>query len=267
MDCRVLKSKKCEITQYYSANHKAIDIVGKNYTLDYVISHSDGIIDIIQDGYGNMKGSTGNKGYGNFIKLKHKEEFYTLYAHLKKGLKFKKGDIVKKGTILGYMSDSGNAYGAHLHFEIFNKTNRINPLPYLNEELPKQEKQKLLYSLGDTVEITGVYVSSTSNNKLRPLIKIGKITKIIENARNPYLLDDGKIGWVNDSVIINKDRYLENTRNQGTSIVDALKEIKVDPSYGYRKQLASINNIENYQGSASQNIKLLNLLKDGKLKY
>lgn len=267
MDCRVLKSKKCEITQYYSNNHKAIDIVGKDYTLDYVIAHSDGIIDIIQDGYGNMKGSTGNKGYGNFIKLKHEEEFYTLYAHMKKGLNFKKGDIVKKGTVLGYMSDSGNAYGAHLHFEIFNKTNRINPLPYLNEKLPKQEKQKLLYSLGDIVEINGVYVSSTSNNKLRPLIKTGKITKIIETARNPYLLEEGKIGWVNDEVIINKDRYLENSKYQGTSIVDALKEINVDFSYEYRKELAKINNIDNYTGTKEQNIKLLGLLKEGKLKY
>ena len=267
MDCRVLKSKKCEITQYYKNNHKALDIVGKNYTLDYITAHSDGVVSVIQDGYENMKGSTGNKGYGNYIKLKHPGEYYTLYAHLKKGLKFKKGDIVKKGTILGYMSDSGNAYGAHLHFELLDKNTRINPLPYINNELPNVEETELAYAIGDIVEINGVYISSTSINKLNPRIKKGKITKIIKNTRNPYLLDDGKIGWVNDSVIINKEKYLENNRYQGTSIVDALKEINIDSSYENRKELAQINNIENYKGLSEQNTKLLNLLKEGKLKY
>ena len=143
MDCRVLKSKKCEITQYYNNNHQALDIVGENYTLDYITAHSDGKIVLIQDGYNNMKGSTGNKGYGNFIKLKHDGNYYTLYAHMKKGLNFKNGDIIKKGTVLGYMSDSGNAYGAHLHFEIFDNNKRINPLPYINENLSNNSKNKL----------------------------------------------------------------------------------------------------------------------------
>lgn len=267
MDCRVLKSKKCEITQYYNNNHQALDIVGANSTLDYITAHSDGIVVVIQDGYDNTIGKPGNPTYGNYVKLEHQNGYYTVYGHMQKGIKWKNGNQVKKGEVLGYMWDSGTAYGKHLHFEILNKSNKINPLPYLNKDLPTQEKTKLLYSLGDIVEINGVYISSTSTNKLRPLIKIGKITKIIENARNPYLLDNGKIGWVNDSVIMNKTRYLENKTYQGSSIVDALNEINVDSSYEYRKELARINNIENYQGTAEQNIKLLGLLKNGNLKY
>ena len=143
-------------------------------------------------------------------------------------------------------------------------------MPYLNEDLPNNEKNTLLYKLGDKVKINGVYISSTSNNKLRPLITSGKITKIIEKANNPYLLDDGKIGWVNDKVIeqkINEERYLENQIYKGISIVDALNEINIDSSYQYRSKLAKINNINNYKGTSEQNTKLLNLLKDGKLKY
>ena len=265
MECRVLKQKKCEITQHFNSNHKALDIVGENYTLDYIIAHSDGIVDTIQDGYDNMKGSTGTKSYGNYIKIKHNNNYYTLYAHMEKGLSLKKGDYVKKGDVLGYMSDSGNAYGSHLHFEIIENKTQINPLNYLNNDLPKQEI--LLYSLGDIVEINGVFVSSESTKKLNPLITRGKITKILPSSNNPYLLEDGKIGWINDNCIIESTKYLSNYEYKGDSIVDGLKQIGVDSSFNYRSKLASLNNIENYKGEAEQNTYLLILLKLGMLKY
>lgn len=57
------------------------------------------------------------------------------------------------------------------------------------------------YKVGDKVKINGVYVSSTSTEKLTPARTEGTITKIV-NARNPYLLDNGDLGWVNDSCIV-----------------------------------------------------------------
>ena len=47
--------------------------------------------------------------------------------------------------------------------------------------------------------------------------------------------------------------------------MDALKQIKVDTSFSNRKRLAKNNEISNYSGTNSQNLKLLNLLKQGKL--
>ena len=49
----------------------------------------------------------------------------------------------------------------------------------------------------------------------------------------------------------------------GNSIVDYLNSIGVDSSYAHRSQLASINGISNYRGTAEQNIKLLNILRNG----
>ena len=60
------------------------------------------------------------------------------------------------------------------------------------------------HKVGETVTINGVYTSSTSTTKLTPAVKSGKITKIIADARNPYLLNDGDIGWVNDDCIVSK---------------------------------------------------------------
>lgn len=64
--------------------------------------------------------------------------------------------------------------------------------------------KKVEYKVGDVVLINGVYVSSIDDNKLIPLVNKGTITRIIEGARNPYLLNNGDIGWVNDDVIIEK---------------------------------------------------------------
>ncbi len=268
MKCRILEKGNCEITQGYNDNHHANDIVGGGYTLDYVVAHSDGKVIFCQDGYNNMKGSTGNASYGNCVKIDHGNGYATLYAHMRKGLLVKNGDYVKKGQRLGYMSDSGNAYGGHLHFEVWRNGTRINPSNYINSNLYNEEI-KIKYQIGDHVKINGVYISSTSIEKLTPAITEGVITKILPGANNPYLLEDGRIGWVNDTVIINdsnNSKYLSNITYTGFSIVDALKEIGVDSSYQYRAKLAEVNDISNYRGTAEQNTRMLELLKNGRLK-
>ena len=57
-------------------------------------------------------------------------------------------------------------------------------------------------NIGDIVQVNGVYTSSSSTKKLTPTTKSGMITRIIPGAKNPYLLNNGNIGWVNDSCII-----------------------------------------------------------------
>lgn len=51
----------------------------------------------------------------------------------------------------------------------------------------------------------------------------------------------------------------------GNSLTDALKAIGVNSSFTNRKKIASKNGIKGYEGTASQNEKMLNLLKQGKL--
>ena len=62
-----------------------------------------------------------------------------------------------------------------------------------------------------------------------------------------------------------KTNYLSNKTYKGVSLVDALKQIKIDASFSNRKRIAKNNGISNYSGSYSLNLKLLNLLKQGKL--
>ena len=60
-------------------------------------------------------------------------------------------------------------------------------------------------------------------------------------------------------------KYLSNTSYKGKSIVEALQQINVDSSYSYRKKLALANGINAYTGTPTQNVRMLNLLKNGKL--
>lgn len=62
-----------------------------------------------------------------------------------------------------------------------------------------------------------------------------------------------------------KPVYLSNKAYKGDSIVVALNQIKADSSFAYRKKLANVNEIKDYEGTTKQNTKLLNLLKKGKL--
>lgn len=63
-----------------------------------------------------------------------------------------------------------------------------------------------------------------------------------------------------------KTYYFKKCKNSYTSIVDALKSVGVlEPSLTYRKKIAKINNINYYTGTKTENLKLLSLLKKGKL--
>ncbi|GAI26545.1 unnamed protein product, partial [marine sediment metagenome] len=70
------------------------------------------------------------RGFGNVIVLSHDRGYSTVYGHNSVNL-VKKGQYVKKGSIIGKVGRTGNATGSHLHFEIRLSGKPVNPLPYL----------------------------------------------------------------------------------------------------------------------------------------
>jgi hypothetical protein len=60
-------------------------------------------------------------------------------------------------------------------------------------------------------------------------------------------------------------RYYTKCGSSYTSIVAALNNIGVDGTFSTRSKIAKANGISSYTGSVDQNVKLLNLLKQGKL--
>ncbi|MEI3355769.1 MAG: N-acetylmuramoyl-L-alanine amidase [Clostridia bacterium] len=77
-------------------------------------------------------------------------------------------------------------------------------------------------NIGDIVSINGVYTSSSSSKKLNPSVKSGMITRVISGAKNPYLLNNGNIGWVNDSCIVSSEN--SQVQNNNTSVVHTISK-------------------------------------------
>ena len=78
------------------------------------------IMDIKQDS--NIGGNEKEfDKFGNYIEIKHDNEEYSIYEHIKiKSVLVKIGDQVKEGQIIGYSGNTGwmGGLGPHLHFDV-----------------------------------------------------------------------------------------------------------------------------------------------------
>ena len=68
---------------------------------------------------GEVRRSKNNPGgYGNYIDILSSDGYYIRYAHMQDPSKFKAGDSVNAGDIIGYVGSTGGSTGPHLHIEI-----------------------------------------------------------------------------------------------------------------------------------------------------
>ncbi len=117
----------CYYTQYFSANHFAIDMQEKT---DGVIG---GPIFAAEDGVVIRSVNGWNGGYGNVIEIDHGNGLVSLYGH-NKDLYVKVGDHVKRGQTISSMGNTGLVHGAtgiHVHFEVRMNGDKKNPMLYL----------------------------------------------------------------------------------------------------------------------------------------
>lgn len=276
------------MTNNYQVEHQALDLIGNGNSISDVISLEDGVVElVVSDVINTDRNSKGTASYGNFVKIRHENGKKTLYAHLKYGsVNVKKGEKVNKGEKLGTMGATGNAYGVHLHFEVRNQDeSRENPYEYLWGQKQIKEKNKMNEEILEKPAIQKKEEVLKENIKVENKEEIKKEDDEIKNERNNEVIkkedddeeqiikstpqenlenDEHKLNKIEKSVNT-KNEYLENKNYSYYSIVDALKEINIDSSFEYRSMLALKNGINNYRGSAYQNLKLLDLLKQGKL--
>jgi len=79
-------------------------------------------------GNGKIVARGWSNGYGRYIKVRHAGKYLTVYGHLNKHGKYKKGQYVKQGAVIGYMGKTGLATGVHLHYEFRINGKHVDPL-------------------------------------------------------------------------------------------------------------------------------------------
>lgn len=103
-------------------NHTGIDFVtdeGVN-----VMATADGVIAEVN--FNDLK--------GNFVVVRHSDEFVTQYYHLLKST-VKTGAPVKKGEVIGLVGSTGSySTSNHLHYEVLRNNKPVDPADYLNEK-------------------------------------------------------------------------------------------------------------------------------------
>ncbi|MCK5758286.1 MAG: peptidoglycan DD-metalloendopeptidase family protein, partial [Clostridiales bacterium] len=72
-------------------------------------------------------------GYGNRVVIDHGGAIATLYAHCSKML-VKLGDDVAQGQVIALIGETGWATGPHLHFEVMEAGERVDPLKFVTQK-------------------------------------------------------------------------------------------------------------------------------------
>ncbi|VAX32726.1 Murein hydrolase activator EnvC [hydrothermal vent metagenome] len=73
------------------------------------------------------------KGYGKVVIINHGEGYHTVYANLSE-IFLSKGDIIKRGALIGRVGESGMLNAPGLYFEIRYKGKPLNPLQWLKRK-------------------------------------------------------------------------------------------------------------------------------------
>lgn len=261
---------------------KAIDLAGKDIGIDSFKAPFTGVIKRIYtnvnavwlESIDKVKYADGTVDYMTILTM-HDDDI----SNLKVGKIIKQGDIyydegrkgyttgnhihlaIGKGKFLGsgwYQNQYGNyvinnQYDVYKALYLFNGVKIINDGGYnfIRTDLLKESEKQNTYVVKSGETLYGI--ARKFNTTVSELARINNIV-------NVNLIYPGQIILLNgDNIYFN--RYLGNSN----SIVDALKSIREKSDYEYRVKVAKLNGIINYMGTVVQNMKLLELLKQGKL--
>lgn len=130
------------------ARHKGIDITnGASSKLDFadsvdgyeVVSAFAGTVIYVYDI------SSGYKSCGNCVAIRSNEKdpitgkyYVAIYMHLKSKPNVKRNQEISANTLLGYVGDTGNSGGSHLHFEVNNQNLSYGQKIYYENDSDKE---------------------------------------------------------------------------------------------------------------------------------
>jgi len=134
---------KQKVTQGFhgKTTHKGESLYAVDFGLKEgtkIFASRGGIVVQIKDDSSKHGFSKKFSKYANFITIKHNDNTYATYAHLKKnGVKVKVGQSIHRGDFIGYSGNTGYTSGPHLHFIVFKpkdyKSRRSIPIKFISQ--------------------------------------------------------------------------------------------------------------------------------------
>ena len=82
-------------------------------------------------------------GYGNQIVIDHGYGYQTRYAHLSVII-VSVGMQVHRGDQIGNVGSTGKSTGPHLHYEVVYRENRVNPMNFMDFDMPRDEYRAMI---------------------------------------------------------------------------------------------------------------------------
>lgn len=204
--------------------HKGIDLVASdvaNKGGDYIVAFADGTVTSCVNSFsGTTDDTKTTASMGNYVIIDHGNGYKTRYMHMLKGsVKVKAGDKVKKGQVIGYMGNTGNSSGRHLHFDIsYNKSTfggYISNSRYYLDPKPYLKGLKAFGKIETVANDTSKYVVNVKtflnvrkepsvNSKILGMLSKGTVVEKV-GSRGDWTQIKGPVnGWVMTSYLVKK---------------------------------------------------------------
>lgn len=109
----------------------------QNTGIDYISQNTFEVVSILE---GTVITVKDDETLGKTIEIKHDNNLISTYQSLSE-ITVKKGDIVTQGQVIGKSgaNELDKDLGNHLHFEIYDNGQSVNPNNYLNKEVAEKK--------------------------------------------------------------------------------------------------------------------------------
>ncbi len=131
---RVASSFGMRIHPFYKVlkMHTGMDFTAPTGTEIY--STGDGVIKRVE---------YAQRGYGYNVIVDHGFGYETLYAHMSQII-VRPGQKVKRGSVVGYVGNTGTSVAPHLHYEVIRNGTKVNPINYYFNDLTPEQYDRLI---------------------------------------------------------------------------------------------------------------------------
>ena len=168
-----------------SKTHKGVDIKAQRGTI--VKAAGDGKVIAATSRY------QGKRAWGKVVVIDHGHGLVTRYAHLD-NYRVKKGDRVHAGNVIGAVGSTGKSTGPHLHFEVIQDGEQIDPTPVIAITEPMPAPAPVLAPVPNVDPV----IKSTRAIRLSPAPSIAASPKAVTKVTSHDRVDDKLAGRFED---------------------------------------------------------------------